>query len=285
MRRLVSILSLAVLIGSAKAATTINSTNNNAYGANIGWVNWTGDTNSGAVIGEYVCSGYIYSANAGWINLGSGNPTNGIYYQNQSANDCGVNQDGQGNLRGYAWGANIGWINFENLGAPAVDLKSGVITGFVFSANCGWIGLSNSFARVQTDRILSGQLDTNGLPLAWELQNFGATGIDPNADPDHDGMSNKQEYLAGTNPNDATDNLAIVSTTSLSGGSSVSLSWKSVPSRYYLIQKALDLSSPAWTDSGMGLIPSDGTFTTRTFVDAVTPERFYRVQAARPLQP
>jgi len=38
MRRLVSLLSLAVLVGSAKAATTINFTNNNAYGANIGWV-------------------------------------------------------------------------------------------------------------------------------------------------------------------------------------------------------------------------------------------------------
>jgi len=285
MRGLVSLFSLAILIGSAKAATTINSTNNRAYGANIGWVNWTGDTNNGAVIGEYVCSGYIYAANAGWINLGSGNPTNGIYYQNQSANDFGVNQDGLGNLRGYAWGANIGWINFENLGAPAVDLKSGVITGFVYSANCGWIGLSNSFARVQTDQILPGQLDANGLPLAWELQNFGATGIDPNADPDHDGMSNKQEYLAGTNPNDATDKLAIASTTLPSAGASVSLSWKSVPSRYYLIQKTLDVSPPAWTDSGLGLIASDGTFTTRTFVDAATPERFYRVQAVRPLQP
>src|SRR5204863_7948063 len=114
------------------------------------------------------------------------------------------------------------------LGATAVDLKSGVITGFVYSANCGWIGLSNSFARVQTDRIVPGQLDTNGLPLAWELQNFGATGIDPNADPDQDGMSNKREYLAGTNPNDATDKLVITSTTLPSAGSSVSLSWRSV---------------------------------------------------------
>ena len=74
---------------------------------------WTcrGDTNNGAVIGEYVCSGYIYSANVGWINLGSGSPANGIRYQNNSAADFGVNQDGLGNLSGYAYGANIGWIN------------------------------------------------------------------------------------------------------------------------------------------------------------------------------
>jgi hypothetical protein len=36
----------------SKGATTINSTKNYAYGGNIGWINWTGDTNSGAVIGS-----------------------------------------------------------------------------------------------------------------------------------------------------------------------------------------------------------------------------------------
>src|SRR5438477_1564528 len=106
-------------LSTALAATTINSTNKFSYGENLGWMDWPGDTNSGAVIGEYVCSGYIYSANCGWINLGGGSPINGIYYQNLSANDFGLNQDGLGNLRGYAYGANIGWINFESLGAPA----------------------------------------------------------------------------------------------------------------------------------------------------------------------
>src|SRR5882762_3216800 len=106
----------------ARAATTINAANQYAYGANLGWMDWRGDTNSGAVIGEYVCSGYIYAANVGWINLGSGAPTNGIQYQNLAASDFGVNQDGLGNLRGYAYGANIGWINFENTGGPKVDL-------------------------------------------------------------------------------------------------------------------------------------------------------------------
>src|SRR5437588_1415892 len=61
-------------LASSLAATTINPTNKYAYGANIGWIDWRGDTNNGAVIGEYVCSGFIYSANVGWINLGSGSP-------------------------------------------------------------------------------------------------------------------------------------------------------------------------------------------------------------------
>src|SRR6266481_4095459 len=137
-----------VLIGAlapALASTTIDGANNYAYGANLGWMNWRGDTNSGAVIGEYVCSGYLYAANVGWINLGNGAPTNGIYYRNLATNDFGVNQDGLGNLSGYAWGANIGWITFTNKDAngvsfagPRVDLKSGRMTGWAYSANCGW---------------------------------------------------------------------------------------------------------------------------------------------------
>ena len=137
-----------------RAATTIDPVNRYAYGANLGWMDWCAATpTNGAVIGEYVCSGYIYSANVGWINLGSGSPANGIQYQNNSATDFGVNQDGLGNLRGYAYGANIGWINFENTGAPKINLITGQMSGYVWSANCGWISLSNAVAYVQTDTI------------------------------------------------------------------------------------------------------------------------------------
>ncbi len=49
----------------------------------------------------------------------------------------------------------------------------------------------------------AGDADGNGLPDSWELANFGVTGVDPNADPDHDGTNNRMEYLAGTHPNNA----------------------------------------------------------------------------------
>ncbi len=45
--------------------------------------------------------------------------------------------------------------------------------------------------------------DSNGLPDAWEMLHFGHLGVDPTADPDHDGTTNLIEYLAGTNPHDA----------------------------------------------------------------------------------
>ena len=42
--------------------------------------------------------------------------------------------------------------------------------------------------------------DNNGLRDAWELKYFGAIGQDPNADPDHDGLTNLQESKYNTNP-------------------------------------------------------------------------------------
>ena len=42
--------------------------------------------------------------------------------------------------------------------------------------------------------------DGSGLPVIWEQIYFGHTGVDPNADPDNDGLSNLQEYQYHTNP-------------------------------------------------------------------------------------
>ena len=42
--------------------------------------------------------------------------------------------------------------------------------------------------------------DRSGLPVIWEKIYFGRTGVDPNADPDNDGLSNLQEYQYHTNP-------------------------------------------------------------------------------------
>ena len=260
--------------------------NHYAYGANIGWMDSRGDTNHGAVIGQYVCSGNLYSANVGWINLGNGAPTNGIYYQNLSGNDFGVNQDGLGNLRGYAYGANIGWVNFESTGAPQVNLRTGVFSGSVWSANCGWISLSNAVAYVQTDTITPGTLAPNGLPSAWLLANFGTTNINPNADPTGKGMTIAQDYAAGTNPNDASSILAITGWSFSTGGTSATLTWDSVPTRYYYIQETSGLNSGNWTDNGVGLVsPSAGSSTTAAFSDTSASSRFYRIQPVQPLVP
>jgi hypothetical protein len=273
--------------GVAQAATTIDATKKFAYGANVGWVDWRGNTNQGAVIGEYVCSGYLYAANLGWIHLGSNAPANGIQYQNNSAADYGVNHDGQGNLRGYAWGANIGWVNFESIGGAKVDLTTGGLTGSVYSANCGWISLSNAFAFVQTDTIVNSvDTDGDGIADAWERLKFGnLTTANATSDFDDDGVSDRDEYLADTNPKDATSRLAITAFDTPPGGMQPSVTWNSVLTQQYHLEKALSLVPPSWFDSGLGLILPDGNSTTRSFADTNAPTRFYRVRAVKPLAP
>lgn len=282
------ILSASVLAGFATqvwSATTIDNVNRYAYGANIGWMDFYADGTNGAVIGNYACSGYVYSANVGWICLGSGNPANGIYYANNSVQDYGVNTDGFGNLRGYAYGANIGWINFEDIGNPQVDLLDGILSGYVWSANCGWITLSGEFAYVQTDTLYPGPLAHNGLPVPWLLTYFGTTNVHPNADLDGTGLTVAQDYAAGLNPTDPNSQFIITSGQFSPGGVSATITWTSVLSRLYYIQKTLSFTPTNWEDSGLGLIYPDGDYTTRTFIDSNAPARFYRIQAVQPLAP
>ncbi len=45
-------------------------------------------------------------------------------------------------------------------------------------------------------------MDLNGLKDAWEIANFGGIGVVPGEDADSDGLTNAQEFAAGTDPND-----------------------------------------------------------------------------------
>jgi len=281
---LLALVSAVSLLPSAmlQAATTVDTANKYAWGANLGWMDCRGDTNNGVVIGEYVCSGYLYAANVGWINLGSGSPPGSIYYTNTTADNWGVNQDGLGNLHGYAYSANIGWINFESTGAPKVDMLTGILSGYVWSANCGWISLSNAVAYVQTDTILRGALASNGLPIAWLLANFGTTNVNANADPDGDGMSNYQEYVAGTNPTNSYDSLRITAITrGVYGPTYTTLLWTSEPTRFYAVQQADALSGLPFADRVV--LPFAGA--NNVGFDDYQTNSFYRVRAFRPLMP
>lgn len=286
-----TVMVLAASLSVGAAATTINSGNQYAYGANLGWLDCRGDTINGAGIGEYVCSGSIYAANVGWINLGTGSPTNGLRYQNLSADDCGVNHDGLGNLRGYAYSANIGWINFETNGAAKVDLATGKFSGSIYSANCGWISLSNSFAFVQTDTMASGaDTDGDGIPDAWELTHTNTlTAFSVTSDADGDGVSDWNEYLADTDPNDPAKQLRITSNSVVFFGANDSdaLTWTSEPTRQYRVQYRTSLDpNSSWITLNSLFGPDTGLSRTETInLGSSSPQRFFRVEAIKPLSP
>lgn len=220
---------------AARAATTINLPNQYAYGANVGWLDARGNVANGAAIGQYFCTGYVWSANCGWIGLGNG-PTNGWNYSNASAADWGVNHDCAGYLWGYAYGANVGWITFEqSWGRPRIDLHTGNLSGYVWSANLGWISLSNAQAFVQTDSFLPGpDADGDGLPDPWELGKAGnlTTLSGGSHDQDGDGATDMEEYGADTDPTDDAETFAVTAYSESAG----TLQWTTRSTRLYRVE-------------------------------------------------
>ena len=121
--------------------------------------------------------------------------------------------------------------------------------------------------------ILFQDLDGNGIPEAWEQLYFGRTGIDPSADPDGDGLSNLEEYKAGTNPNDFQSQFKVVRITPQGGG--VLVEWSSVTNRSYSILRSTDLLTGFQVLSGNRL----ATPPTNSFLDgtAAPPGKFFYV--------
>jgi hypothetical protein len=118
---------------------------------------------------------------------------------------------------------------------------------------------NNRYAPSDTDlagrpRIAGGKVDIGAYELqnpssvisfAW-LQQYGlpSDGSADFTDPDGDHMNNWQEWLAGTDPSDASSVLKMLSPTPGSTPSSVLLSWQSVITRTYFLQRATDLTIP-----------------------------------------
>lgn len=280
---------LLILPGTASALTTIDSVHDDAYGANIGWINARGDIANGLVVGEAFCSGYMYGANVGWIDMGDGMPDDGLAYSNSASNDYGVNVGANGALRGFAYGANIGWVKFESMGNPVVDLLTGDLDGFAYGANVGWISLGDIMGHVQTDRLDPGpDQDGDMLPDAWELSHSGLLSVlRMDGDGDGDGATDKEEYLAGTDPLDA-DSLFVITDKVLDPSMSEGhVTWNSVPTRLYRVELNPDPTNPyGWVDSGLAnQAPDAGTQTTRTVPIGGSDLENYRVNAIRPLVP
>jgi len=270
----------------AFADTTIDPAHPYAYGANIGWINAAGDTNNGAVMGRFFCTGYLYSANCGWIGLGNG-PTNGWQYSNASADDWGVNHDGTGSLTGFAYGANIGWIAFEQTyGQPKIDLLTGNMSGYAYGANVGWISLSNAQAYVRTAKLDAGpDTDGDGIPDPWEQREAGdlTTLSGAGHDQDDDGSPDVDEYGSDTDPTTNASVLAITDLARLPGTNRVT--WSIEPTRLYKLEKSAGAANDAtWEDSGYGqMSPELAAEMSRDLAAAAQTSQFFRARAIVPL--
>ena len=119
----------------------------------------------------------------------------------------------------------------------------------------------------------------NGLPDEWEIRYFGslhAPNGGPNDDPDGDGATNLQEYLAGTNPLDPADVFKITSVRIL--GADVGISFATVAAHRYRVERTADLAGGVWAAVADNLAGTGGILQVNDVNGTGQPQRFYRVR-------
>ena len=126
--------------------------------------------------------------------------------------------------------------------------------------------------------------DNDGLPDVWELENFGNLDRDGTGDFDRDGLTDREEYIVGSNPMNAASGfpaLAVEST-----GDTFRVQFPTVAGRVYTVMARTHLTSgddwTAVTQIADGQAnPVTGDDTTKTVTETglgSTGGRFYRVQ-------
>jgi hypothetical protein len=97
--------------------------------------------------------------------------------------------------------------------------------------------------------------DGNGLPDAWEQAFFNQIGIDPAGDPDLDGMNNRAEWKAGTDPNNFQSQFAVLDVEAKAGGA-VAIAWSSTIGRTYAVLRSSQvISGYALLQAGIAATP------------------------------
>jgi autotransporter-associated beta strand protein len=145
----------------------------------------------------------------------------------------------------------------------------------------------------QIDTSIPGQVQLIVLTqfAAWQMQYFGCTSCPEaaaDADSDGDGMSNTNEFLAGTVPTNNASAFRIVSIAR--EGNDVRITWNTVTNRSYDVWVAVPQASGSYTNAfnpvPLNPFPIAGTETTAYWLDlggaASGPLRYYRVSVLPP---
>lgn len=135
-------------------------------------------------------------------------------------------------------------------------------------------------SEVATLTLSNGDCDGDGLPDSWELAN-GLQPTNPNdrdADPDQDGMSNWEEYIAGTDPHNRQSYLKVA----IAPAVPATLSFVAVAGKSYTVEYTDGLSPIVWHT--LQDVPAPPVTRTETVTDS-SPNpnrRYYRIRTAVP---
>jgi hypothetical protein len=125
---------------------------------------------------------------------------------------------------------------------------------------------------------------------AWQLQYFGCTTCPQaaaSADPDGDGLNNQAEFLAGTDPTNASSGLQIID--ARQQGGDVLITWKTAGGHTNVVQATAGDGDGGYSTNGFtdisGLITISGSGDATTNFDDVggatnVPSRYYRIRLA-----
>ncbi|HUI06164.1 MAG TPA: LamG-like jellyroll fold domain-containing protein [Verrucomicrobiae bacterium] len=118
----------------------------------------------------------------------------------------------------------------------------------------------------------------------WQIQYFGCDDCaqaEAGTDSDGDGLSNEQEYLAGTDPTNSTSTLTITAIDQV--GSDIRVTWSCVEGHSYVLQTNASPNSSGFTDfSPTIFVPAGSGVTSTNYLDmgggTNAPARYYRVR-------
>jgi hypothetical protein len=131
----------------------------------------------------------------------------------------------------------------------------------------------------------AGSSDCNGdgLPDLWQIQYFGSPGAanaGPNVDADGDGMSNLQEYLAGTDPTNGASFFHV--TAVVEQGKNILVTWVCGGGRTNVLQAAPSLPAGAYSNVSPNIVLVGSGLVSTNYLDmgaaTNTPSRVYRVR-------
>jgi hypothetical protein len=125
-----------------------------------------------------------------------------------------------------------------------------------------------------------GTLDSEGdrLPDWWELEFFGNLTQGPDDDPDGDGFTNWQEYVADTDPTDPNSCLRISGLQAGAGG--IEIHWQGGIAATQYLQRADALAAGSWINI-LTNVPPTPIWNVYTDSPGANVMRYYRLQVVR----